>query len=59
MECQASDAKKVTTTSVSKTIKSLKKGKTYYVKVRAYREDSMKNKIYGKYSTVVKVKIAK
>ena len=45
------------TTSVKKTISKLKKGKTYYVKVRAYKLDSQKNKIYGKYSKVAKVKV--
>lgn len=54
-----SNAKKVITTSNSKTIKSLKKNNIYYVKVRAYRVDSMNNKIYGNYSSVVKVKIKK
>ena len=38
----------------SKTIKSLKKSR-YFVKVRAYKLDSAKNKIYGKYSAVKKV----
>jgi len=53
------NAKKVTTTSTSKVLKDLKKGKTYYVKVRAYKQDSAKNNIYGYYSSVVKVKIKK
>ena len=45
--------------STSKTITKLKKGKTYYVKVRAYTKDSKGKKVYGKYSNVKKVKIQK
>ncbi|MBO5372950.1 MAG: glycosyl hydrolase 53 family protein [Lachnospiraceae bacterium] len=53
-------AKKVTSLSTSKKIKKLKKGKTYYVQVRAYRVDSTGKKIYSKaYSSKVKVKIKK
>lgn len=43
--------------STVKTIKSLKKGKTYYVKVRAYKTDVKGNRIYGSYSTVQRVKV--
>lgn len=43
--------------SLSKTVKSLKSGKTYYVKVRAYRLDAKGNKIYGSYSAPKKVKV--
>lgn len=50
-------SKSVTTTSLKKTISKLKKGKTYYVRIRAYKADSMKNKVYGKYSKTVKVKL--
>ncbi len=49
--------KTVTTTSTSKTLTGLKSGKTYYVKVRAYKTDSTGNKVYGSYSTVKKVKV--
>ena len=41
----------------SKTISGLKPGKKYYVRVRAYQLDSMKNRIYGAYSTVKSVKV--
>ena len=42
--------------STSKTIKSLKKGKTYYVKVRAYKTVNGTN-YYSTYSKVKKVKV--
>jgi len=42
--------------STSKTIKELKKGKTYYVKVRAYKTVNG-TKLYGAYSTSKKVKL--
>ena len=41
-----------------KTITKLKKGKTYYVRVRAYKKSSSK-KVYGKWSKVKKIKIKK
>ena len=54
------NAKKVTTTKTSTSIKKLTKGKTYYVQVRAYKIDSAGKKVYSsKYSKTVKVKIAK
>ena len=43
--------------STSKTITKLKKGKTYYVKVRAYVKDSKGKRVYGKYSNVKKVTV--
>ncbi|MDR3225033.1 MAG: fibronectin type III domain-containing protein, partial [Clostridiales Family XIII bacterium] len=43
-------------TTVKYTIKKLKKGKTYYVKVRAYNKVANKA-FYGSYSKVYKVKI--
>lgn len=52
-------ATKVLTKSKSKTIKKLKKGKTYYVRVRAYKMDSTGNKIFGSYSKNAKIKITK
>ena len=51
--------KTVRFTGTSKTVKSLKKGKTYYVKVRAYKVDSANKKVYGSYSSVKKVTIKK
>lgn len=41
----------------SLTIQKLKRGKTYYVKVRAYRIDSSGRKVFGAYSGVKKVQI--
>jgi uncharacterized repeat protein (TIGR02543 family) len=41
------------------TVKNLKKNKTYYVKVRAYKLDSAKQKVYGAYSKAVRIKIKK
>ncbi len=48
--------KTVTTSSVSKTVKGLKKGKTYSVKVRAYQTINGK-KYLGNYSNVKTVKV--
>ena len=50
---------KKNTTKTSYTISKLKKGKTYYVRIRAYKVDSTGKKVYGKYSSVKKVKISK
>ena len=50
---------KKNTAKTSYTIKKLKKGKTYYVRIRAYKLDSTGGKVYGKYSSVKKVKISK
>ena len=47
------------TTKTSYTISKLKKGKTYYVRIRAYKVDSTGKKVYGKYTSVKKVKISK
>ena len=51
--------KTITTKSSSVTIKKLKKGGTYYVKVRAYKKDSSGKNVYGNYSKVMKVQIKK
>lgn len=48
--------KSVFTARKSKKLSGLKKGKTYYVKVRAYVIDSSGAKVYGKYSKVKKIK---
>lgn len=54
-----SSAKKVLSPTVKKTISGLKAGKTYYVQVRAYKLDSKKNKVYGKWSNSKKITIRK
>ena len=41
------------------TIKRLKKGKTYYVRVRPYDRSIYNKKIYGKWSKIKKIKIKK
>lgn len=55
--------KKVTKTkNITKntlTLKNLKKGKTYYVKVKAYKKDSAGKKVYSKFSKIGKLKIKK
>lgn len=43
--------------SVQKTIKGLKKGKTYYVKIRAYKADGEGGRLYGAYCSAKKVKV--
>lgn len=43
-------SRKVLTKSNKKTLSRLKNGQTYYVQVRAYKLDSAKNKVYGKWS---------
>jgi uncharacterized repeat protein (TIGR02543 family) len=48
----ASSTKKVAVSSTKKILSELKKGKTYYIKVRAYKKDSTGRKIYGTYSQV-------
>ncbi len=49
-------AKNVSTKKGNYTIKKLKKKKTYYIRVRAYKKNG-KKKIYGSWSKVKKVKI--
>ncbi len=48
--------KKAYTSDTSKTIKDLKKGKTYQVKVRAYKKVNGKT-YYGKFSDIKTVKV--
>lgn len=53
---------KTTTKTTAKntfTIKNPKKGKTYYVKVKAYKKDSAKKNVLGKFSKVKQIKIKK
>ena len=50
--------KSVQTKKTKYTIKKLKKNKTYYIRVRAYKMNGRK-KVYGKWSKVKKVKIKK
>ena len=52
------NAKKITTKKNVVTVKKLKAGKKYFVKVRAFKKVGNKN-IYGKYSTVKKVTVKK
>ena len=51
------NSKTATTTSSYMTLKSLKKGKTYWVKVRAYQVNVKGTKTYGAYSAVKKIKV--
>ena len=51
-------ARKVKTTKTSYTLKNLKQGKTYYVRVRSFAKIGKKIK-YGAYSKAVKKKITK
>ena len=56
--------KNVKSTAKKTTLKKLKKGRTYYVKVRAYKDVLNKAtgetiQIYGKDSNVKKVKVRK
>lgn len=48
-------AKTKNVTAKTVTLKNLKAKKTYYVKVRAYKLDPKKNKVWGKWSKAVKV----
>ncbi len=54
----SSNVKKVSTYYTAKTLKNLQRGKIYYVKVRAYKVDSMERKIYGQYSASRGVKVS-
>ena len=50
-------SKTIDTTSRKGEFKKLKKGKTYYIRIRAYKE-SGKARIYGNYSKVKKIKVS-
>ncbi len=49
--------KRITSEKTSTTLKKLKRGRTYYIKIRAYTYDSAGKRIYGPYSKVKSVKI--
>lgn len=51
------EAKTVSTTAVSKTLSGLKRGRTYYVRIRAYKKTGGKI-YYGAWSNRKGVKIA-
>lgn len=52
-------SKKVLTKSTKRTISGLKAGRKYYVQVRAYKLDSAKKKVYGKWSKAKAVTMRK
>ena len=54
-----SNVKSTYTSALTKTLTALKTKKTYYVKVRAYKYDSTKAKVYGSYSSVKAIRIKK
>lgn len=54
---ESAAAKEARASAKSKTISGLKAGKKYYIRVRAYSQDSMKNRIYGSYSDIKSVMI--
>lgn len=49
--------RQVTVSTIKSTIKKLKKHRTYYFKVRAYKMDSTDKKVYGRYSKVRKIRV--
>lgn len=51
--------KKFLTKKTSFTVKKLKRGRTYYIKARAYKLNHKGKKVYGSYSSVRKIKIRK
>ncbi len=53
------NAKSITSNKLTYTFSKLKKGTTYYFKVRGYKLDSTGKIVYGKYSKVIKIKLAK
>ena len=52
-------AKSITSSKLTYTFSKLKKGTTYYFKVRGYKLDSTGKIVYGKYSKVIKIILAK
>ncbi|MDD3174140.1 MAG: DUF4832 domain-containing protein [Herbinix sp.] len=55
----ASTTKKITTNNTSKTLVNLTKGKTYYIKARAYRVKLNGDYVYGAYSTIKTITVKK
>ncbi len=53
----SSAAKRILTVSKNQTLKKLKTGRKYYVRVRAYKTGAMGEKIYGSYSKIKTIKI--
>lgn len=51
--------KEAGTSAGTKAVSGLKAGTKYYVRIRAYSLDSMKNRIYGAYSAAKSVKVKK
>lgn len=51
--------KVVTGKGTSLTVKGLKAGKTYYVKIRAYKKDSTGKNVYGAYTGTMKITVKK
>lgn len=49
--------KEVKASARAKTIAGLAAGKKYYIRMRAYRVDSMGNRVYGEYGAVKSVKV--
>lgn len=49
--------KTLNTGLLNKTVKKLKSGTRYYVKVRAYKMDSANKRIYGSYSKAATIKV--
>lgn len=54
-----STTKTTIVTKTSATLKNLKKGQTYYVKVRAFVKNASNKNVYGAYSAVKTIKIKK
>lgn len=48
---------KISTKKTKCVSKKLKKGKKYYVKVRAYKKDKAGKTVYGKYSAAKRIKV--
>ena len=54
-----SNGKKWVVKSGNLNISALAKGKTYYVKARAYKTDSTGKKVYGSFSAIKKISMGK